>query len=354
MRPKHPAPKPPPVIPADELEKLSSLERKAREFAELCNPDFLCERPQVLTQVKFAAIDLDDRNTGLSGPAISLQIEGVDHLFTDWSRHQLLQHLGTKEKWFDSVTLADQARELTRRVHTFDKHVFRTMRTYEDINFVRGLLSAKFKDIPDLEVIEALAAILPDGECLTRYSGKSDRTFFAYTMTRASPLGIGQSMIGYPGAIVKNSEVGSTALIVIPFFLVVHPSGFMRPVALRKEALLRQIHRGQAADLRQALRDALSQLQAIWAPLHKRLDKLLERTFPDEDAAIAKLEEMLTWQRLSKRFIQKASTTYRDANNTAHNGLTLFTAVLAACGTGHLDSRYDDAEVAGYLLLQLL
>lgn len=342
------------VLPSSSLEPLTALSERVKKFAELSEPDHVCELPALHDELRFTALDLDEHDCGLSGEEISLQINGVDHLFTEWSRMQLLDHLGTKEKWFKRVTLYDQAIELSRRVHTFDRHRFRRMRTYENINFVRGLVSISYVDIPDVEIMDALCAAMPDGEALAQYSGKTDKAFYAYTMMRQNPIGIGRLATGYPGAIIKNSEVGATALWVIPFFMIVHESGFIAPVALKRQAMLRKIHRGQFTDLRQSLAQALTELQDVWGPLQKRMDGLLARSFSTEQEALDRLEHLLTGMKMSRRFIARCSTTYSAAKNPAHNGLTLLMAVLTACGTTQLDCRYDDAEVAGYLLLHLL
>jgi hypothetical protein len=342
------------VLPSAQLEPLTTLCQRVRQIADLSEPDHLCELPGLHDELRFVALDLDECASGLSGEEISLQINGVDHLFTEWSRMQVLDHLGTKEKWFKRVTQEDQAKELSRRIHTFDRHRFRRMRTYENINFVRGLVSSSYVDIPDIEIMEALCAAMPDGESLAQYSGKTDKAFYAYTMMRRDPIGLGKTATGYPGAIIKNSEVGATALWVIPFFVVVHESGFTAPVALKRQAMLRKIHRGQFTDLRLSLAQALGELQGVWGPLQERMDGLLAKAFPSEQVAIDRLTAVLTAMKLSQRFISKCATTYSAAKNPAHNGLALLMSVLTACATTQLDCRYDDAEVAGYLLLHLL
>lgn len=336
------------------IEPVPSLVARVREICDLSEPDFLCKAPGLHQSLRFVSLDLDELPTGLTGQEISLQIEGINHLFTDWSRLQLLDFLGTREKWFSRVTQADQALELTRRIHTFDRQRFRRMRSYENIHFVRGLVSESYVDIPDASIIDALESILPDGDAITPYSGKSDKAFYAYVLARQAPVGLGSSAWGYPGAIIKNSEVGATALWVIPFFAIAYSNGFVAPVAIRRHALLRKIHRGQLADLRQSLSDALTKLQAVWGTLREKMDSLLTRTFATEQDAITHLEVILHAMKRPKQFIERCTTTYRAARNVAHNGLCLLTAVLTTCKTSSLDYRYDDAEVAGYLLLHLV
>lgn len=342
-------------LPASNLEPLANLSSRVKDFSDLCEPDHVCELPGLHKELKFRVVDLDDHPSAIGGEQVMLDIKGHDYMFTEWSRKQLLDHMGTREKWFKRVTLEDQAAELTRRIHTLDRHKFRIMRTYEEsLRIVRGLVSASYAEIPDLEIMDALCDIMPNGQCVGGYSGKSDKAFYAYAVESSTSLGLGNSVTGFPGALIKNSEVGATALWVIPYFMVELPSGSLAPVALRRQALLRRVHRGQYADLRQALNNALTELQSTWAPLQKRLDGLLAKRFPGEQEALDRLQAILTSMKRPKSFIERASTTYRGAKNTAHNGLTLFLAVLSACATQELDQRYDDAEVAGYLLLQLL
>lgn len=344
----------PKVIPPAFLEPLTNLKKEVDEFAELLLPDYLCATPILHDDLKFRVVNLDETGGGFTGEDISLRIKGDDHTFTIWARQQLLSHLGTREKWFERVTLEDQARELHRRIHVLDEHVIRRMKTYENINYVRAMVSKSYTDIPDAEIMEALCAVLPDGDSLKTYSGKTHRGLYAYCITRGTELGISRDITGHPGAIVINSEVGATSLWVVPFFLWVNANGFVAPVALRKQPLLRKVHRGKYNLLKPALTQALDDLKDVWGPLRKRFDALLARTYPDEKAALEKLEKALTTAGKTKRFIGAVSTTYSAANNSAHNGFTILEAVLKTCATTNLDLRYDDAEVAGYLLLHLL
>jgi hypothetical protein len=310
--------------------------------------------PKLRDETRFQVIDLDERETALSGEEISLRIGDADYLFSEWSRFQLLDHMGTREKWFKHVTLEDQARELNRRVHVLDRQRVRRMQSLENIGFVRGLVSLGYVDIPDVEIVQALAGIMPEGEYLRNYSGVSDRNFYAYTLLREETLGIGSAFTGYPGVIVRNSEVGANALQLVPFFVAVSKSGRLHTVAVRERAVLRKIHRGQYGDLAEAFRTALDAIQAVWSPLQKKLRALQSYRFADEQEAIDRLETVLKNMRAPQHFIRRCTTTYGAAKHQTHHGLALFTAVLETCATSQLDSRYDDAGVAGSVLLQLL
>ena len=336
------------VGPLEELQ--ASVERLSARY----EPDYLCKTPVQPDEVRFQVVDLNERQTALSGEEVALCIQGNDYLFSEWSRFQLLDHMGTREKWFMRVTLEEQARELNRRIHALDGQRVRRMQSLEDIGFVRGLVSVNYVDIPDAEIIKALVGIMPGGEFLRNYSGVSDRNFYAYALLRDQTLGIGRGFTGYPGVILRNSEVGANALSLIPFFAAVSPTGRLHTVAVRERAVLRKIHRGQYGDLAEAFQSGLDSVEAVWAPLQKKLRALQSFTFADEQEAIDRLETVLKAMRVPQHFIRRCTTAYGAAKHQTHHGLALFTTLLETCATSQLDSRYDDAGVAGSVLLQLL
>jgi hypothetical protein len=341
-------------LPDGSVGALEELQASVERLSARYEPDYLCEIPVSPDDAMFRVVDLNERQTALSGEEVALCLRGQDYLFSEWSRFQLLDHMGTREKWFKRVTLEEQARELNRRVHALDGQRIRRMQSLEDIGFVRGLVSINYADIPDVEIIKALVGIMPNGEYLRNYSGVSDRNFYAYTLLREETLGVGRGFTGYPGVIVRNSEVGANALSLIPFFAAVSPSGRLHTVAVRERAVLRKIHRGKYGDLAEAFQSALDAVQAVWAPLQKKLRALQSYVFADEQEAIDRLETVLKAMRVPQHFIRRCTTTYGAAKHRTHHGLALFTAVLETCATSQLDSRYDDAGVAGSVLLQLL
>jgi hypothetical protein len=342
-------------LPASCLAPLSALEAGVARHALRCAPDYVCEMPRLREEVHFDVINMEDYPAaGLCGEEVSVSVAGTQHLLTDWSRLQLLGLLGTREKWFKRVTLEDQARELNRRVHCFHGQRLRLLGVNEPIGFVRGIVSQSYADIPNGELMRALVAAMPDGEYLVDYSGLSETNLYAYTLLREAPLGVDRMFTGYPGVIVRNSEVGANALWVIPFFVSVGASGRLTPCAVRGKALLRKVHRGDYGDLHEALTSALSEVKSVWAPLQQKLRALRGYTFADEAEAIDRLRNVLSHLRVSQRFVERCTTTYCAAHHAAHHGLALFTAVLETCATSQLDTRYDDAAVAGSVLLQLL
>lgn len=340
------------LLPPSDLQPLAEFHEQIREFADRCEPDHFCEVPKIHRELHFKVLDLEEH---IGETVVGVELHGVSHIFTDWSRKQLLDHFGTREKWFKRVTMDVQAKELARRTHTLDKQRLRIMRSYvEEVRTIRGLVSEKYAEIADVDITEALCLTMPNGSCLRNLSGKNDKASYIFTLEGGTLLRLGPNVTGFPGAVIKNSEVGYGALAIVPYFVIQMQGGWLAPVALRRQALLRRVHRGEVADLQMGLRDALKELQAVWGPMQKRLDGLLARTFSSEQDALDRLQAILTSMRRTKPFIEHVTTTYSAAKNTSHNGLTIFMALLAACATKELDQRYDDAEVAGYMLLQLV
>lgn len=335
---------------------LTILESKVREFAERCLPDVRCTGSDDVGKLLFEDADVDELiGCGPSGPsAVVLQIDGKPYLWTDWSRHQLLSHLGTKEKWFESVSLQEQSIELNRRIHTFAKHRLRIMDSCEpNVGILRGLVSSVYAEISDTDIMKAIIAVTPEGSYVENLSGKTDRALYAYVMSEDTPLRIEDQLLGHPGVLLKNSEVGYTSLWVIPF-LMVRCGITHHPVIFREKCVLRRTHRGSVEDLRVAFSTALRNVSALWAPLQKQLDKLLETTFPDEDAAAARLESLLRSLGTTQGFIRSCVDTYRRTPHASHTAKDLFDAVLANGQGANLDEDYLKAEVAGALLLKLL
>ena len=124
------------------LTPLTELGSRVREFAALCYEDHRCTFDNE-HDVHFVEKDFDEDETScMTGNHVLLTIQDRQHLFTDWSYSQLLSHLGTREKWFQSVTKEQQAAELDKRVHTLRDHRLRTMRsTEEGFGLMRGLVS---------------------------------------------------------------------------------------------------------------------------------------------------------------------------------------------------------------------
>lgn len=327
---------------------LKTLSDRVSALASLCDPDYQCSTPQTLEDVQFVAKDYDDEAAEVSGQQVVLRIKGVEHLFTDWSRPQLLSHLGTREKWFKAVTPTQQAFELNERRHVLNEHRLRTMRTYsEGVSLFRGIVSKHYAEIPDTLIMEAVLAAQPEGQYLPTLSGKTDKAFYCY-MTADAKVGTARYQ-ATPGAVFRNSEVGFTSLWITPFLLVKDV-----PIVVRHQVLLRRSHRGQLAELRKDFDEALKKLSSVWGPLNQRLATLPTVPFADEEAALLHMRGILKTMRVLSHTIESCCSAYTAAKHQHHTAATVFDAVLQVAAAPDRDDAYEKGELAGLFLYRLI
>jgi hypothetical protein len=328
---------------------LTTLNSKVEAFAELCCPDVVVADE---TPLSFQEQTLEDQG---GRQYAALILGGVPHMFTKWSRSQLLSHLGTREKWFSSVTVRQQAQELSIRTHTLVGHMLRTMKTYDadsDVRLVRGIVSAKFGDIPDTQVMSSLLEHMPEGRCLAGISGKTDRAFYAYAVSDEI-IGVAPGLQRFrasPGLVVKNSEVGYSSLWVYPMLM------FSHGVAVIENKVLRQIHRGSSEGLIEKMDDAIQDLAAVWGPIEKRLAALHTLTWPDEDSAVNAMRAALLGRSVgaTKLFAYQCEQRYRKQKHSLHTGAEVLAAVLDRGSVlSDKDGAYTQASAAGALLFAL-
>lgn len=277
----------------------------------------------------------------------------MPHMFTKWSRAQLLSHLGTKEKWFGTVTKEREAEELNARMHALQGFMFRTMRSFDDerIRIVRGLVSSSFGDIPDIEIMKALVEVMPGAYALRGYSGKTDRAMYAYVIT-SDPIKIpGTAFLGFPGVVVKNSEVAYTALSVIP---ALYMPGFKAPIVVEKDIVLRRIHRGSFEEMVSKFREAIDKTKVLWGPLTERLGRLRSTTYTSEDEAVAAMSALLIQSHAQKWYALRAEQIYRKAHRVVHDAGCIFEAILELVNEqAGQDDAYTTSAVAGAVVMQL-
>jgi hypothetical protein len=327
---------------------LKTLSDRVSALSELCDPDYRCVTPQVFDDVQFVARDFDDEASEVSGSQVVLRIRGVEHLFTDWSRPQLLSHLGTREKWFKAVSAAQQAFELNERRVVLHKHRLRIMRTYtEGVSLFRGIVSDHYAEIPDTLIMEAVLAAQPDGQYLPQLSGKTDKAFYCY-MTADAKVGTSKYQ-ATPGAVFRNSEVGFTSLWITPFLLIRNV-----PIVVRQHVLLRRSHRGQLAELRQDFDEALDKLSKVWGPLNQRLLALPTVSFNDEETALGHMRTTLKTMRITSGVIESCAAAYSAAKHQHHTAATVFDAVLQVAEAPDRDDAYEKGELAGLFLFRVI
>lgn len=330
---------------------------RAEEYAALCCPDQVFTEN---TQADFVSVDLLELDDS-SPSTVGLQIVdnfgiAATHLFTKWSRTQLLSLVGTREKWFNPVSTEEEARELNERVHLFKRHRLKTMRSADpdvELRIVRGLVSSSYATIPDTLVLKALSEELPEGEVLQIYSDMTDRALYAYIITGDEISIPDTSFRGYPGVVVKNSEVGYCALHMLPMLYEV---SCFAPLIFNSTMAFRKIHRGSTSELREAFTSALDELKTVWGPIKEKLFRLGAISYSDEDAAVLSLRTGLLKLRSTKAFAYRCEQIYRTSNHNQHSALEVLNALL--CAVREKVNDQDEANaasaLAGALLLTLV
>lgn len=343
----------------DQLIPMTKLADKVREFAALCHPDTLYTADNV-GEVSFADInlaeELDDPGLqNVTGIVIRNNGESHIHILNTWSRHQLLATVGTKEKWFSSVTRKQEADELNLRRAALFKHRFRTMNSVDGgVRLLRGIVSNVYGDIPDTEIMSVLLELMPNGSAVRHASGKTDKALYVYALSDQK-IGIpGTNFHGFPGIVIKNSEVGFTSLWVIP---TLYLPGFRLPVVFERQALLRKTHRGTMSEMKEQFEDALSRASVVWASANTKTLALTKIKFADEDAAVAKLREIVVdcggTKMLAHRAAQAYSAQAQQNPGATHDGAQLLAALLAVVEKTDVDDAYVHATVAGAVLWRL-
>ncbi len=337
---------------------LTELGKQVEEFAGLCLPDFTYTSKD-LRGLRFEKIDLseftgDDKEDPYCG--LKLEVDEVDkpHVFTRWSRGQLLSHLGCREKWFESVAIDQEVDELNKRLHVLRPYMLRTMKSYysEDLLVVRGLVSRHFADIPDTAIMKALTDVLPEGYAVAHQSGKTDRAFYAYAVTEKEISIPNTDFVALPGVVIKNSEVGYTSLWVVPMMFIPEHGVC---IVLRKHASLRKVHRGDASDLAAKFSAALESAKVLWGSLAEKIDKLKSLSFLTEEDALVAMSTMLKAAGSEQGFITACTAAYKEAAHTSHSAMGILNAIMVCVKKEcDKDDAYVSSELAGAVLLQIL
>jgi len=344
------------------LAPLEVLSRKVEDFAALCKPDFIYEDGCAQGMV-FAEVDLSSVAGDNEPKTVGLVIENPDptpHVFTRWSRTQVLSHMGVREKWFRITSGLDEVQELNRRLPTMQNHMVRTMESFDDpgLRLIRGFVSRRYADIPDTEIMRALTGLMPEGSYLKQYSGKTDRALYVYALTPGEPVEIpGTQLKGRPGVVIKNSEVGFTSLWVIPILFISDdrdPHGWI-PLVLEKQVALRRVHRGSVDDLASDFKGALGKAAGVWGSLEDKLQGLANIHYPDIDTAVLKMTEALDKSGATRAFAFRCEQHYRANPASIPDGVGVFNSVLHVVGEEtNQDDAYVKAAVAGAMLFRLL
>lgn len=343
---------------------LKELQANVAADAALHLPDISYDSNSHDHSVEFEALPLstllDENEADVAGLRIATNrqdpetAESLAYMFTPWSRSQLLSLLGTREKWFSFVGLSRQVEELNARLHGLHNYRLRTMRAVDEdfpVRLIRGLVSSQYVEISNVSIMEAVVAkAAPGSMALRAHSGISDRAFYSYIVS-PTPITIpGTSFFAYPGAVVKNSEVGYTSLWVIPALIMrAHDA----PVVIEAKYVLKRIHRGQV-DLAAIFEDAFTKCAATWADLVTQIPALAAKTYGTEDAAVAVMERLLASTVAKKEFILNCTRKYK-AGSRRHTALDIFEATTETCEELiDRDETYAVGAIAGAVLYKLL
>lgn len=344
---------------------MSLMELKASVDADasLHLPDLYYDSSSDDHQVKFSTLLLssliDDAEPDVAGLSITLdrqdptKILTSSYMFTRWSRSQLLSLFGARERWFSFVDLEQQVSEFNARLHAFRSYRIRTMRAVDEdfpVRIVRGLVSSEYSEIKNTDIMSAIIDKAdPNSMALRVCSGITDRAFYAYVLS-PTPITIpGTGFLAYPGAIVKNSEVGYTSLWVVPALVL---KGRGAPAIIESKHVLKRIHRGKAK-LPELFEKAFSAVSATWSDLSTKIPHLVNKTFGTEDAAVEKMRQLLESAGSSKELMMRSATAYRSVPR-GHTGLDIFEAITEACSTyTDRDELYDVGAIAGSVLYKL-
>lgn len=340
---------------------LTELKADVDADAALHMPDLTYNIQSNEHALRFEVVEMAqllDGETDTVGLHITLDRQGTpqehNYVFSRWSRLQLLSLMGTRERWFASVDLACQVRELNERLHVLENYNIRTAKAVDEdfpVRFVRGIVSHVYADIPNPDIMESIIAKMPENAAaLRRYSGLTDRAFYAYVVS-PSPITIpGTQFFAYPGAVVKNSDVGFTSLYVIPM-LMIRSQG--APVVLEAQAVLKRIHRGKV-DLPEKFDEAFRKCASLWSDLATKIPYLASKSYANADQAIETMARLLTSALATKEFIQKCRHAY--AHTTRHHtALDIFETIVEVCATfDDRDDNYAVGAIAGAVLFKLL
>jgi len=338
---------------------LKTLADQVEAFAAQCLPDFVYTESET-RELKFIETDLSNYLGGRIDEIATISMKEGDtvyrYAFTKWSRGQLLNHLGTREKWFNTVTRVQEVDELNKRSHALRNFRLRTMKSYDsdELRLIRGIVSRQYSDIPDTSIMTALTEVMPEGFVVRRFSGKTDRAFYAAAVTGEKVSIPNTSFEGHPGVVVRNSEVGYTALTLTPMIFMPAYGLHGTFLVLKKKCTLKRIHRGALKDLSEKFQEALDKAKIVWGPLNDKLRKLGQIAYLTEDDAVEKMTAMLDSVRADGLFIDGSARTYRSKQHVVHHALHVFEAILGNVAGDDQDGAYTNAEMAGAVLLNLI
>lgn len=342
---------------------LTELKTDIDDDHKLHLPDVKLDHEDSMQSLRFEEVALSTLIPGDAdtlGVRLTLNTVGSDtpddaqYIFSEWSRQQLLSLFGVRERWFTYVELPQQVAEFNIRKHGLTGYSIRTSLAVDNdfpVRFVRGIVSDAYADIPNSDIMSAVVEKMPANAMALRYhSGLTDRAFYAYVVS-PTPLTIpGTTFFAYPGALVKNSDVGFTSLYVIP---TVVPATTCAPIVIEGATILKRIHRGHV-NLLEKFGEAFDQCAILWGDYATKILHLATKQYSSTDNAVEMMTRLLANCLASKDFIRRCQHHYRSATrkNTA---LDIFDTVSEVCATYHgREEHYTVGAIAGAVLFRLM
>jgi len=333
---------------------LNQVLSKAEEVAALYEPDLRAHIPEavIFEAVRAEAYSLPP--TELDFVVMRTQ-EGAPYMFSDWSRSQLLQHLGTREKWFRHVSAEQQASELNIRRTALADYRLRLMKlpATDELRMVRGMVSREYAEISNTDAVKALiSAAGNNSACVDLHQYESDRAFYVYALLNDETVRLPETDIQFRvGVVLKNSEVGYSALLLAPFLW---RDGMRSTLIPLQHTKYRRIHRGSVTDMQSTFKEAVQNISALWGNYQAGVEALGKVTYATKDECATTLDSVLTKAGSRRALIHRSLELLGKINTPQYTAAHILEAVLNAIEEiMEPDAQHDASAIAGALYVSL-
>lgn len=276
---------------------------------------------------------------------------------TDWSRRQLASILGVRwDKWFQTARTEEIADEVNRRLRrsNFEMKI-RLARHPGDPDdhgtdgVLRAFLGPTYTPIDDVQVFDSLRANMNSELASAKFvrTAVTDRSSH-FAGVAGDPVDLdtsGKPDWVYPGFLIRNSEVGFTALTIDVFiFRLVCTNGLM-VTADGKRLLYRQHRPIEAGKLSELLGEAFSTLAASSTVAVEQLGRARSEPLEEPEKVI---EVLVRSARLPAGLVRNVTDAYHEEPNSTRFGVVQ--ALTRAARALPPDSRFDLEQLAGRFL----
>lgn len=267
--------------PGKTKDSLDHFIGKIRAYHQTRRPGSLVVKPGasfIATPTEGAA-ELVDLVDGQQMPRETFAFRDEDRypiILTPHTLAQLLSTLGVRSKWFRQAPAQQMVDEISQRNHLLQSQMFKIVALGDGL-IARGLVSKSYTSVDDTDVVDAIRAKYPTGVKVNAAGSFKTHESMNLVMYSRNNLVIPGSRAKVRAAtVVRNSEVGTTSLWIIPA-LCINDSA---PVILKSKAILRRSHRGSSRQMRAALGDALDKAAVFHEGLASKMH-LLTHTLGD-------------------------------------------------------------------------